>query len=98
MSQRSALLLSLALTVLVGFAIVSNRDRLLGASSASPQPTPTVQDASAQLDNQASDASQLTPRIVEITLPVSQSSQRSAFDDDDRYEDDDEHEEDDDDD
>jgi hypothetical protein len=103
MSHRTALLVSLALTVLVGFAIVANRDRLLGASPAEPTTssaataTTTAVDAALQLVGERRDVStQRTPRIIEVTLDADQSSALASRqssqddrDDDDRYEDDD---------
>ena len=109
MSQRSALLLSLALTVLVGFAIVANRDRLLGASPATPQPTPAAQTTLQETTERGIETARQNPRIVEVTLPATQGNATGALttsggdEDDDRYEDEDdddsdryEHEDDDD--
>jgi hypothetical protein len=92
MSQRSALLLSLALTVLVGFAIVANRDRLLGASTAAPEPTPTITSAIQEAPERGLEATQPNPRIVEVTLPGAQAetaTSRSAGVDDEDSDDDD---------
>lgn len=65
MSHRSAVLISLALTALIGLAIVGNRDRLMGAESTQVAPTPTASPDTSRTDSfEKSDA-----RIVEIELP-----------------------------
>ena len=91
MSQRTALLISLALTVLVGFAIVSNRDRLLGTSASENISTPTATAVVENTTGTVTSGAQTNPRVVEITLPPAQSGQTAAQStkDDDRYGDDD---------
>jgi hypothetical protein len=101
MSQRSALLLSLALTVLVGFAIVTNRDRLLGATPATPAPPATVSAAMEKVTQQTPAATRLNARVVEVTLPSGQAEAATTGsagiqDDDDDWDDDRDDEDDDD--
>ena len=97
MSQRTALLVSLALTALVGAAIVANRDRLMGAS---PEPPPAASSAVTirDLNNaETSPSDQNSGRVIEVTLPtnVATLSRTSSTDgnddrfDDDRFEDED---------
>ena len=84
MSQRTAIILSLALTLLVGLAIAGNRDRLLGSANSSTD----TSTKSSQIEQIETPTTGPAPRIVEITLPVptaapvSQSAASSREDDD----------------
>ena len=98
MSHRTAVLLSLALTLLVGLAIAGNRDRLLGA--AGDAPTQTAK--SSQVEVVQTPTTGPEPRIVEIMLPtatggaapISGAAERDS-DSDENYRDDDDYEDDD---
>lgn len=97
MSQRSALLISLMLTIIVGIAIVANRDRLLQAS-----PAPVVSEKTAVVvqddltSGQTPIAEQNGNRVLEVTLPAVPDSLTGAPSsaDDDRYDDDDQYDDD----
>jgi hypothetical protein len=70
MTHRAALILSVALTLILGVGVLIGRDWLFAAETgASPSATAPV--AQSPIGGQSAARSEISPRVVEVALPLS---------------------------
>jgi hypothetical protein len=74
MTHRLALVLSIALTLVVGAGVFAGRDRLFAPESAASPATVTSSAAQPASDTQAGQLTRTSPRIVTVTLPSTTST------------------------
>lgn len=69
MTHRLALVLSIALTLILGAGVVVGRDRLFAAESVASPATTTTEAAKSPSGNPGDSITATSPRIIEVSLP-----------------------------
>ena len=69
MTHRVALVLSIALTLVLGTGVVVARDRLFAAESVDSPATTTTEAAKSPSGNPGDSITATSPRIIEVSLP-----------------------------